>query len=73
MFPPKAFDALVKLIAKAAARRVVDGEPEEVFEPLDRVEPGLPRARCFTRPACSSRDGGQSPKESTAGSSGQGL
>ncbi len=43
MFPPKAFDALVKLIAKAAARRVVDGEPEEVFEPLDRVEPGLPR------------------------------
>ena len=43
MFPPKAFDVLVKLIAKAAARRVVDGEPEEVFEPLDRVEPGLPR------------------------------
>jgi acetyl esterase/lipase len=43
LFPPKAFDALVKLIAKAAARRVVDGEPEEVFEPLDRVEPGLPR------------------------------
>jgi acetyl esterase/lipase len=43
MFPPKAFDALVKLITRAAARRVVDGEPEEVFEPLDHVRPGLPR------------------------------
>jgi acetyl esterase/lipase len=43
MFPPKAFDALVDLIAKAAARRIVDGEPEEVYEPLDHVEPGLPR------------------------------
>jgi acetyl esterase/lipase len=43
MFPPKAFDALVDLIAKAAARRIVDGRPEEVFEPLDHVEPGLPR------------------------------
>jgi acetyl esterase/lipase len=43
MFPPKAFDALVELIAMAAARRVVDGEPEGVYEPLDHVEPGLPR------------------------------
>jgi acetyl esterase/lipase len=43
MFPPKAFDALVKLVTKAAARRVVNGEPEEVFEPLDHVRPGLPR------------------------------
>jgi acetyl esterase/lipase len=43
MFPPKAFDALVDLIAKAAARCVVDGRPEEAFEPLDHVEPGLPR------------------------------
>jgi acetyl esterase/lipase len=43
MFPPKAFEALVKLIAKAAARRIVDGQPEEVFEPLDHLEPGLPR------------------------------
>jgi acetyl esterase/lipase len=42
MFPPKAFDALVDLIARAAARRIVDGEPEDVFEPLDHVEPGLP-------------------------------
>jgi acetyl esterase/lipase len=43
MFPPRAFEALVKLIAKAAAGRLVDGEPEEVFEPLDHVVPGLPR------------------------------
>jgi acetyl esterase/lipase len=43
MFPAKAFDAFVELIAKAAARRVVDGEPEEVYEPLDHLEPGLPR------------------------------
>jgi acetyl esterase/lipase len=43
MFPAKAFDAFVDLIAKAAARRVVDGEPEEVYEPLDHLEPGLPR------------------------------
>jgi acetyl esterase/lipase len=43
MFPPKAFDALAELIARAAARRTVDGEPEGVYEPLDHIEPGLPR------------------------------
>ncbi len=43
MFPPKAFDALIDLIARAAARRIVDGEPEGVLEPLDELEPGLPR------------------------------
>jgi acetyl esterase/lipase len=43
MFPPKAFEALLEIIAKAAARRVVDGVPEDVFEPLDHIEPGLPR------------------------------
>jgi acetyl esterase/lipase len=43
MFPPKAFDALVDLIDEAAARHVVDGKPEEVYEPLDHIEPGLPR------------------------------
>jgi len=43
MFPPKAFDALVELVAQAAAHNVVDGKPEEVFEPLDHIEPGLPR------------------------------
>ena len=43
MFPPKAFDALVALVARAAARNAVDGEPEGVYEPLDHIEPGLPR------------------------------
>jgi acetyl esterase/lipase len=43
MFPPKAFDALVELVEAAAARRTVDGEPEQVYEPLDHIEPGLPR------------------------------
>lgn len=43
MFPPKAFEALVALVARAAARNIVDGEPEGVYEPLDHIEPGLPR------------------------------
>ena len=43
MFPPKAFDALVALVARAAAKNVVDGEPEGVYEPLDNIEPGLPQ------------------------------
>ena len=43
MFPPKAFDALVALVARAAAKNIVDGEPEGVYEPLDHIEPGLPR------------------------------
>ncbi|HET9875748.1 MAG TPA: alpha/beta hydrolase, partial [Mycobacterium sp.] len=43
MFPPKAFDALVALITRAAATHIVDGEPERLYEPLDHVEPGLPR------------------------------
>jgi acetyl esterase/lipase len=43
MFPPKAFDAFMELIAHAAARRVVDGRPEEIYEPLDHLQPGLPR------------------------------
>ena len=43
MFPPKAFDALVELIEGAAERHIVDGKPEEVYEPLDHIEPGLPR------------------------------
>ncbi|MGW4097242.1 MULTISPECIES: alpha/beta hydrolase [unclassified Mycobacterium] len=38
MFPAKAFEALVELI-EAAARR----KGEQVYEPLDHVEPGLPR------------------------------
>ena len=43
MFPPKAFTALVELVEAAAKRNVVDGKAEEVFEPLDHIEPGLPR------------------------------
>jgi acetyl esterase/lipase len=43
MFSSKAFDALIALVAKAAAKRIVDGEPEQLYEPLDHIEPGLPR------------------------------
>ncbi|MGH3674610.1 MAG: alpha/beta hydrolase fold domain-containing protein [Mycobacterium sp.] len=43
MFPPKAFTALVELVEAAAERNIVDGEPEQVYEPLDHIEPGLPR------------------------------
>ncbi len=43
MFPAKAFDALVALVASAASKHIIDGKPEELYEPLDHVEPGLPR------------------------------
>ena len=43
MFPAHAFDALIELIEHAASRHIVDGKPEEVYEPLDHIEPGLPR------------------------------
>lgn len=43
MFPAKAFDALVALVASAAARHIVDGKPEEIYEPLEHIKPGLPR------------------------------
>ena len=43
MFPPRAFCALVDLVREAAGRHFVDGKPEEVYEPLDHIEPGLPR------------------------------
>lgn len=43
MFGPRVFDALLALIALAAAHNVVDGEPEQIYEPLDHIEPGLPR------------------------------
>jgi acetyl esterase/lipase len=42
MFPPKAFTALVDLVEAAAKRNRIDGRPEEVLEPLDHIEPGLP-------------------------------
>jgi acetyl esterase/lipase len=43
MFSAKAFDALFAVAARAARKHVVDGEPEQLYEPLDHVEPGLPR------------------------------
>jgi acetyl esterase/lipase len=43
MFSAKAFDALGVLVAGAAAKHIVDGKPEEVFEPLEHIKPGLPR------------------------------
>jgi acetyl esterase/lipase len=43
MFPSKAFDALVALVAKAAGKNVVNGMREQLYEPLDHLEPGLPR------------------------------
>ena len=43
MFPPKAFTALVDMVEAAAKRIVVGGKAEEIFEPLDHIEPGLPR------------------------------
>ena len=43
MFPANAFDALVALVASAAAKHTVDGKPEEIYEPLEHIKPGLPR------------------------------
>ena len=43
MFPARAFDALSALVAGCAAKNTVDGKPEEIYEPLDHIEPGLPR------------------------------
>jgi acetyl esterase/lipase len=43
MFPAKAFDALVALAASAAGKHIIDGKPEELYEPLDHIESGLPR------------------------------
>ena len=43
MFPAIAFDALVELVASAAEKHIVDGEPEEIYEPLEHIKPGLPR------------------------------
>jgi acetyl esterase/lipase len=43
MFSAKAFDAFVDLITSAAERHTVDGRPEEIYEPLDHIQAGLPR------------------------------
>jgi acetyl esterase/lipase len=42
MFGPKAFDALVALVAGATAKHSIDDSSEELYEPLDHIEPGLP-------------------------------
>jgi acetyl esterase/lipase len=42
LFAAGVFDFLNGLIEKAAARRVIDGEAEDVIEPLDNIEAGLP-------------------------------
>lgn len=43
MFSARAFDALAELVAGAAEKNVVDGKPEEIYEPLEHIKPGLPR------------------------------
>ncbi len=43
IFPARAFDALVALVASAAEKHKVNGKPEEIYEPLDHITPGLPR------------------------------
>lgn len=43
MFAPKVFDALVELVTSAAEKNIVDGKPEEIYEPLEHIKPGLPR------------------------------
>jgi acetyl esterase/lipase len=44
MFSARAFDALVELAAAAARKNAgKDGTPEEIYEPLEHIKPGLPR------------------------------
>jgi acetyl esterase/lipase len=43
MLPARSFHALVEMIQETAERHIVDGKPEEIYEPLDHIEPGLPR------------------------------
>lgn len=42
VFPAKAFDALEEWVTEAATKRRTDGRREEVYEPLDQIESGLP-------------------------------
>ena len=42
MLCAKAFDALFELVTKAARRHLIDGRPEEIYEPLDHIVGGLP-------------------------------
>lgn len=43
MFPARAFDALDELVAGAAMKNGAGGKPEDVYEPLEHIEAGLPR------------------------------
>ncbi|OCB25660.1 esterase [Mycobacterium malmoense] len=43
MFSHRAFDALAELVASAADKHKVAGKPEEIYEPLEHIKPGLPR------------------------------
>jgi len=43
MFSAEAFDALAELVAGAAGKNKIDGKPEEIYEPLEHIRPGLPR------------------------------
>ncbi|OBG90791.1 esterase [Mycobacterium sp. E3251] len=43
MFSARAFDALAALVASAAEKHKVGGRPEEIYEPVEHIKPGLPR------------------------------
>ena len=43
MFPPKAVRGARRADRGGCRTAIVDGKPEEVYEPLDHIEPGLPR------------------------------
>lgn len=43
MFPARAFDAFHGLITRSTAHRGADGHPAALYEPLDHIQPGLPR------------------------------
>ncbi len=43
MFPARVFDALDVLVTASAAKHKRNGEPEEIYEPLEHIKPGLPR------------------------------
>jgi len=59
MFPARAFDALVELVASAAEKNTADGKPEEIYEPLEHIKPGLPRERTNLLDLLRRRVGGQ--------------
>lgn len=42
MFPSRVFDSLLRVVVGAAANRSADGEPDELYEPLEHIKPGLP-------------------------------